>query len=894
MHAHAGSPSVGEMSHGQRWIRVEAELHLVDLRTRRPVRRATEVLAAARELPAAGGTPATVTAGAAGAADGAHDLPVTAARHGALLVSDAGTHTRLVDLAAAIRANRSLLSDAAEQVRAGIVAAGSLASPGVEFDPAPEDPHPAPGRESQTRASARFTVTVEVADADEAQYVARRAVAVAPVLLALSASSPYWADGSDSGYASTRTFEARWSPAHVTAFATDTAEGVQAAEDELVATGVVAGREAIDVDIRPSGDGSGVQLRLCDSCSTVDTLVVVVALFRAVVDRILADRDGGRARWDDPSAAVLDAAYWRAARSGLEGDLVDVASGRPRPAPEVLSALVDDLSEHLEATGEKDLVLDLLEGVRSAGTSAARQRRAHRRRGRRGDVVAVLAAETTGRVRPRDIADDRGMRSMLAAYSPLGGAVTEDVHDEAITSDGTPRPEYVDLLKAVADLGAEGLRERKEKVDDRLRDLGVTLKVYGRDEPQVFPLDAVPRIVPADQWARISAGIEQRARAMEMFLRDVYGASEITRAGVVPAEALERAPGFRPTGRSVPEGALHAPVCGVDLISTGPGDWIVLEDNLRMPGGLAMAVALRDRIVEGYPEFGARSEIHDPRSGLAMLGDTLRAAAPEGVEDPAIAVVIADDELEAFDLNHAAEAVGGAVVTPADLVVEDGRLYRDDDDEGRVRIDVLYVRMDEEMLLSSTGADGAPLRQRLLGAMAERGVAVVNAPGNGAADDKAIYARVPQIIDFYLGEKPLIGQVETFLCSDPEQRRYVLDHLGELVVKPIDGYGGSGITVGPECSPRELDERREELRRHGERFVAQPVQSLSTLPAFDGHELQRRHVDMRAFVMLRTGDAGRIEASAPPVALTRAAPAGTMVVNASSGGGGKDSWIHRG
>src|SRR5690606_23759156 len=142
-----------------------------------------------------------------------------------------------------------------------------------------------------------------------------------------------------------------------------------------------------------------------------------------------------------------------------------------------------------------------------------------------------------------------------------------------------------------------------------LRSMGITLKVYGKDEPQLFPLDSVPRIVPADQWARISAGIEQRARAMEMFLRDIYGAGEVSRAGVVPAEALQRAPGFRPTGRAVPEGVLHAPVCGVDLVSTAPGEWIVLEDNLRMPGGMAMAVALRDRIAEGYPEFGARSEV---------------------------------------------------------------------------------------------------------------------------------------------------------------------------------------------------------------------------------------------------------------------------------------------
>ena len=871
----------------QRWIRVEEELHLVDLRTRRPVRRAPEVL------------------GALGA-DDATAASATSAHHGALLVSDVGDHAALTDLADALRDARARMAEAAHGVGTGVVAAGSLASPGIEFDPAPVDPHPAPGRETQTRAAARFTVTVEVADADDAQYVARRAVAVAPALLALSASSPYWADGTDSGYASTRTFEARWSPAHITAYAADTAAEAQVAEDELVRTGVVAGREAIDVDIRPAPDGDGVQLRLCDSCSTVDTLVVVAALFRATVDALLDGRTDAQAAptapiedpadpdrpWVDPSPAVLDAAFWRAARSGLEGDLVDVTTGLPRPATEVLADLVADLDERLQRSGEAEFFHELLDGVRSAGTSAARQRSAHRRRGRRGDVVAVLLAETSGRLRPRAVADDTGMRSMLAAYSPLGEAVTEDVHDEAITADGAPRPEYVEVLKAVSDLGPDSLRERRDGVDDKLKSMGITLKVYGHDEPQVFPLDAVPRIVPADQWERISAGLEQRARALEMFLQDIYGRSEITRAGVVPPEALDGAPGFRPTGRAVPEGVLHAPVCGADLVSTGPGEWIVLEDNLRMPGGLAMAVALRDRIAEGYPEFAARSRVHDPSVGLEMLGRTLRAAAPEGVAAPQIAMVISEDEREAYDLTYAAEAVGATVVTPAELVCADGRVWIDDD-KARQPVDVLYIRMDEETMLSSTGADGKLLRYSILAAMADSAVTVVNAPGNGAADDKAIYARVPQIIDFYLGEKPLIGQVDTFVCSIPEQRREVLDRLGELVVKPIDGYGGSGITVGPECSPRELDERREELRRHGERFVAQEVQSLSTLPTFDGHELQRRHVDMRAFVMLERGPSGEIVAQAPPVALTRVAPAGTMVVNASSGGGGKDTWIHR-
>lgn len=854
------------MTDGSRRIRVEEELHLVDLQTRLPARRAAEVIAAAG------------------------DEQVRSTRHGALVSSDCGEHATLVDLGGAIRDRRTRLAGVANDLRTGIVAAGALGSPGVELAPDPDEPGPAPGLEFRTRAAARFVVTVEVADADEAQFVARRVVPHAPALLALAAGSPFRADGGDSGYASVRSFEARWSPAHVSAFRTDTADGVLESEDALVSTGVVADRGLIDVDIRPSEDGAGVELRLCDSCSTVDTIVLVAALFRALVERVLEDPANA---WVDPTPAVLAAAFWRAARSGLEGDLVDPGTGRPLPAGDVLTALVESLSGQLEATGERGLIDDLIDGVVGAGSSAARQRGAHRRRGRRADVVAVLLAETVGRIRPRMKADDGRMRSMLDAYSPLGEAVTEEVHDEAITEDGAPRPQYVDLLKAVSDLGPAAIRERKRQVDEALRDRGVTLKVYGEPEPQVFPLDPVPRIVPADQWGRISAGIEQRARALEMFLRDIYGEGEIIRAGVVPQDALDRAPGFRRTGRMVPEGTMRAAVSGVDLVSTGSGEWVVLEDNLRMPGGLAMAVTLRERILEAYPEFGARGEIQDPAEGLEMLRATLRAAAPEGVGEPSIAVVVAPDELTAHDLVHAAEAVGGAVVTPRDLTGAEGRLWRYDDDEERIGIDVLYVRMDEESLLSSTGRDGAVLRRGLLEAISTGAVSMVNAPGNGAADDKAIYALVPSIIDFYLGEKPLIGQVGTFLCADPAQLEQVLDRLDELVVKPIDGYGGSDITVGPECSLRELDERRGELRRHGERFVAQEVQALSTLPTFDGRDLQRRHVDLRAFVMLRSGPTGEILASAPPVALTRVAPAGTMVVNASSGGGGKDTWIHR-
>ena len=448
-------------------------------------------------------------------------------------------------------------------------------------------------------------------------------------------------------------------------------------------------------------------------------------------------------------------------------------------------------------------------------------------------------------------------------------------------------------------------------MDEALREHGVVLGVHGHDEPQVFPLDIVPRVLPAEEWARISAGIEQRGRALELFLRDVYGPREIVAAGVVSDEMLDRTPGFEGSGRAVPPGVMRSPICGVDLVSTAPGEWVVLEDNLRMAGGMGISRAVRARLAEAFPEFGADSGLWSPEDAMPMLRATLEACAPDRGGDAAgsegdgagrdadaavrIAVVAAPGEWEAYDLRAAAEGIGADFVTADMLAVEKGMLYTHMD-TGRERVDVLYLRLDAEELLDSDGHDGRPLRHPLLESMAAREVAVVNAPGNGVADDKAIYALVPRLIDFYLGEPPLLDQVGTYLCAEPEQLERVLDRLDELVIKPIDGYGGTGITVGPECTPDELEERRAELEAEPWRFVAQEVQRLSTLPtvADDGSGLVRRHVDMRAFALLRPDGAGGIRADAAPTALTRVAPEGTMVVNASSGGGGKDTWIHRG
>ena len=244
-----------------------------------------------------------------------------------------------------------------------------------------------------------------------------------------------------------------------------------------------------------------------------------------------------------------------------------------------------------------------------------------------------------------------------------------------------------------------------------------------------------------------------------------------------------------------------------------------------------------------------------------------------------------------FEHRLIAQRTGLPLVTPDRLTFRDGVLhYRAGRDLHRV--DVMYARIDEDMLLSSPGDEGIPLRDGLLDALGAGRLTIANALGNGVADDKAVYASVPAMIDFYLGETPILEQVPTYLCADRTQRDLVLDRLGELVVKPIDGYGGLGITIGPECSEAELSARRKDLLTRPEGFIAQEVVPLSTLPTFDGTRMQRRHVDLRAFAHIRR-EGGRTTAHAVPAGLTRVAPAGSMIVNSSRGGGGKDTWIMR-
>jgi carboxylate-amine ligase len=739
-------------------------------------------------------------------------------------------------------------------------------------------------------------VHVGIADRDLSVEIANRVAPDLSTLLALSASSPFWADGSDTGYSSARTLVwQRW-PTTGTAAPVRTAARYDQLVADLVATGVIADAGMVYFDVRPANSAPTLELRVCDSCPSVDTIVLIAGLFRAMVDRESEGVQAGTAPLVIPPP-LGRAALWRAARSGLEGELVDTRLPCSRPAREVVTALVQSLRPQLESSGDWDRVSELAGRVLTAGTSAARQRRALRRRGRLTDVVDQLIDETSGRW--PNLAVALGQHSsLLFGYQPGSGPVQRagaaDVfasYDEAVDSDGCPRPRYTKLLATMAHLGVAALRSREAGVEQEQRAESITFKVSGQSRAQVFPLDIVPRIVAADEWAQLAEGLAQRARALDAFLRDIYSTQQILADGVIGVQALDRAPGFRSTG-ALGVDTVHAHVSGTDLVCDQAGHWLVLEDNLRVPSGMGYAIANRRLIRKYLPELPAPDGVNDVDDAPRMLLETLQAAAPpHASEDVAVALLSAGWEDSAwFEHRFLAEELGIALVQPSDLTVYDGRLLRHSG-TGTLPIDVVYARMDEDMLLSSTGYDDAPLRTGLLGALAEGNLTIANAFGNGVADDKAIYAYVPAMIEYYLGEQPFLPQVATWVCAERAQRDYVLHHLGELVVKPIDGLGGSGVMIGPEASDAAVEDRRRELLSQPERFIAQEMVALSTHPTFDGEGMYPHHVDLRAFVHLRPTHGGSVSAHVMPAALTRVASRGTRIVNSSFGGGSKDTWM---
>ena len=859
-----------------RTMGAEEEFHLVDLRTRRLTTRAPELLA---KLPE----------------------DYVAELQSCVVETNSGIVDNLEALRADLLRHRRVLVDAAEEIGVGVVAAGAV-------------PLSVPA-ELQITESARYLhmladyqllareqlicathVHVGIDDRGEAIDVANRLWPSLPTLLALSASSPFWADGSDTGYASMRTLVWRRWPTTGLVAPVHSATEYDELVDALVASGVITDVGMVYFDLRPSSHVPTLELRVCDSCPSVDTIVLVAGLFRALVAReIEAIRAG-------IPAAVLpstlgSAALWRAARSGLEGDLVDISGRVPasRPAGDVVSELVSSLRPQLEDTGDWEMISELARQALLAGTSSARQRRALRRRGRLTDVVDQLIAETAGRRKATPVAVKEDS-ALLLGYQPAGDIdkPAGDMfasYDEAVDANGRARPQYETVLKTIADLGVATLRSRECGIDQERRADNITFRVSGQTPAQVFPLDLIPRMVAADEWAQLSKGLEQRARALDAFLRDIYSKQEILADGVFGAQVLDRAPGFRSTGRLAGD-SVHAHISGTDLVCDRAGNWMVLEDNLRIPSGTAYAIVNRRLLNKYLPELQPLSEVADLDRVPQTLFDTLRAAAPPHTDhEPKVALLSAGCQDPAwFEHQFLVEEMGVALVAPSDLSVRDQKIFRRVGSDSEL-VDVIYSRMYEDMLLSSTGHDGAPLRTGLLEALTAGNLAIVNALGNGVAEDKAVYAFVPTMVEYYLGEEPSLAQVPTWVCAERPQRDYVLDHLAELVTKPIDGLSGSGVLIGPEATDAALEARRRELLIQPERFIAQELVALSTHPTFDDDGLYPHHVDLRAFVHLRQAPGGSVAAHVIPAALTRVANRGSRIANSSSGAGSKDTWI---
>jgi uncharacterized circularly permuted ATP-grasp superfamily protein len=451
-----------------------------------------------------------------------------------------------------------------------------------------------------------------------------------------------------------------------------------------------------------------------------------------------------------------------------------------------------------------------------------------------------------------------------------------DCRDEAFEPDGAPRPLYRELLE---ELARRDLGEVHERVAAKVAGSGLT---FGEDRP--IPIDPVPRLIGSGEWEKLEAGLLQRARALNVFIADAYGSQRIFDAGVVPRRLLETSEGYAPAMQGLLDsGAPPATVAGLDLVRGADGELRVLEDNLRMPSGACYSLAIRELLER---ELGDLVESRPLGGYLEKLGKAIRAAAPVDRDDP-FAVVLSDGPENGAWYEH--ERVGREldlpIVTPGQLEASRGCLFARISQE-RHQVDVLYRRLDTDQI---TAADGSPteLGELLLPALRSGRLRCVNAFGTGLADDKLAHAYAERMIEFYLGEKPLLRSVPSYDLSDEATRDEAMERLDELVIKPRDGFGGHGVTIMPRASEQERERAIAAVRRQPERFIAQEPVEISSHPTVCGGTLQPRRIDLRPFVI--TSADGQVAMTG---GLTRFAQgAGEMVVNSSQGGGCKDTWV---
>ena len=481
--------------------------------------------------------------------------------------------------------------------------------------------------------------------------------------------------------------------------------------------------------------------------------------------------------------------------------------------------------------------------------------------------------------------------SSLVLAPPFQRYLLDQAHDEMFDSAGQVRPHYQALFDTLQSMPAEEMRRRKQIADLSFLHQGITFTVYGRDEgiERIFPNDLLPRILTAEEWSRIERGLIQRITALNLFLHDIYHEGRILNDRVVPLDLIYSCKQFRRQMRGF-EVARNAyiNVVGTDLIRLPDGEFVVLEDNLRVPSGVSYMLVSRQVMKRIFPNLFQQCAVQPIEHYPQALLQTLRSLAPEGRPNPTIALMTPGVYNSAyFEHAYLARQMGIHLIEGRDLIVHDNFVYTRTTD-GLQRIDVIYRRIDDDFIdpvafraETSLGVPG------LFNAYRAGNVTLANALGTGVADDKAVYALVPKIIKYYLDEDPILNNVETFLMGETKEREHVLAHLEKYVVKAVGESGGYGMLIGPHSTAEQREEFRARILADPRNYIAQPTIKLSRAPCVIDDNIESRHVDLRPYI-LNSGD----KITVVPGGLTRVAlTRGSLVVNSSQGGGSKDTWV---
>jgi len=468
---------------------------------------------------------------------------------------------------------------------------------------------------------------------------------------------------------------------------------------------------------------------------------------------------------------------------------------------------------------------------------------------------------------------------------------TESFHDEMYLPDGTPHPWAGQLHQALAAMPKSELAARQLRAERALFDMGITFNVYDNDEAteKIFPIDLIPRLVDGVEWDETELGLKQRIRALNLFIDDVYHEQRIIKEGIVPAEIVETAEGYYSACKGLkPPGGIWCHITGTDLVRDDSGQLTVLEDNLRCPSGVSYALANRDQMKRTFPQLFSSSGVRPISNYPSLLLDTLNQMARTGVLRPNVAILTPGRYNSAyFEHSFLAQEMGCNLIEGSDLVVQDGFVWMRTT-RGLEKVDVIYRRINDDYLdpkvFHPDSVLGVP---GLMSVFAKGNVSLVNAPGTGVADDKVIYAYVPDMIRFYLSEEPILPNVETFLCWRDADRQHVLENLDKLVVKAANEAGGYGMLIGPHSTRKEQEKFAGLITAKPRNYIAQPTLKLSRAPVLVGEELEGRHLDLRPFILHGREEINVMSGGLTRVALTK----GSLVVNSSQGGGSKDTWV---